>query len=212
MKKIPMTEAEKAAFVELRGQPTTLDKTQAEAHRAREKAEARNGAFTAKAIQKQRDAEAKLPNDLQRREAVCLGLERVVKKLRRENDPKTERVETFRAAAVESLHEYIGLTEQVPAPAADPIGEAAAAAAKELRKVMPRCFPSEGDAVTFAQTLPFAAERAAAVREADKRQALDADRMKIGRDFWALITRACLAAGMGSDDAAIRRLADMALT
>jgi hypothetical protein len=211
MKKIPMTEAEKKEFLEVRGQPTDLDKTQAEAHRAKLAAYARCNAATVAHIAKQRAAEAKLPNDQTRRENACLGLERFVKKLTRENDGRAARVEQFRAAAVEELHSYIGMTEKLAAPAADPIGEAAAAAAKELRKAMPRCFPSEGDALAFAAGLPFAAERAAAVRESDKRLALDADRMKIGREFWKLIERAAMAAGLGGDAGAIKRLTDMAL-
>lgn len=210
-KKIAPTEAEKKEFLELRGQPTELDRTQAEARRAKAAAYDRCSRDTLRCIAKQRAAEKKLPDDTARRENVCLGLERVVKKLRRESDPRAPRVEEFRAAAVEELHEYLALTEQLAAPAADPVGEAAAAAAKELRKALPKCFAGEADALQFALALPMIEARAAAVRESDKRQGMSADRLKIGREFWTLITRACLAAGLGGDDGAIRRLADMAL-
>jgi hypothetical protein len=210
-KRIPPTEAEKQEFLAIRGDATNLDRTLAEAHKAKLAAYARCNGETLRCVKKQRDAEAKLPNDQQRRENVCLGLERVVKKLRRESDPRADRVDQFRTAAVEELHSYITLTEQFAAPAADPVGDAARAAARELQKTLPKCFASDADAMQFALALPMIEARAAAVREADKRQAVDTERLRIGRDFWELIGRACRAAGLGNDDAAIKRLSDMAL-
>ena len=148
-----------------------------------ERVEYRNRVLAAKAVP--------MPQDHRRRAGVA-GLRKMAKKALRVQDTETAQAITEQTDAAEKLlAEIDALDQKLNAPRTDHIGEAHAAAAKELRKVLSKCFPTAEDALKFAQrTLPTCEAFAAAAVDADKFHKINRQRDGIITAFWKKIDMA----------------------
>ena len=162
--------------------------------------------FDAAEAKKRERARKALPNDSERRAAMVEGLRRFAKKAKRDGEEeRAEELTGYADAADKALAEYERHGKKLKAKRPDPLGDAAAAAAAELRKILPACFPSDKDALQFAQRLPLVDALAEAGRMADDYAKTARAQTLAKRRFWNEIEAGGKLAVGGMDDSANAR-------
>ena len=165
--------------------------------------------FDAAEAKKQERARKAMPDEAERRAAMIEGLRRFAKKATRRGETELAGAITKCADAAEAeLAEYERIGKKLRSKRPDPLGDAHRAAAAELQKVLPMCFPTEKDALQFARRLPMIDALAAAGRQADDYAKTARTRTFAGRRFWTIIEKgANLACNLGDSDSNVRSLA-----
>ena len=188
----------------------TMD--QSEIDRIKRETEASNKVrekFDAAEAKKRERARKAMQDEGERRAAMVEGLRRFAKRVKREGDEKlAEKLTSYADAADKALTEYERHGKKLKSKRPDPLGDAAAAAAAELRKILPACFPSDKDALQFAQRLPLVDALVEAGRMADDYAKTARARTKAGRRFWDEVEAGGkLAVGAADGDSNVRALA-----
>lgn len=192
--------------------PTARDDERDAAKRENERTEKNVAKLDAEHKRQIERARRAMPDEAERRRGCVDGMKRYAKRADREGDPDRARKLSKHADEAEAaLREYETHTKALQAKRPDPLGDAMKAAARELRKSLKACFPSEADALQFARTLPLIEAKAEAGRVADGYAKIARERGKTDRDFWAAVNAGGrLAIGMLDDDANARRLIEAA--
>lgn len=148
-------------------------------------------------IARRRAAEARIPDDMQRREFAIEGMRRMARRLEREGDgTRAKNLSQLADEAGSILRDYVAATIELQARRPDPLGDAVERAAAELRKRLPACYPTDEDATAAARLLPLAEARREAGRLADHYHGVAKNRAKIGAAFWHSVETATRAAGL----------------
>jgi hypothetical protein len=177
-------------------QPTSGDYDHEQAKRSNRAADALAAKFEKQAEAKAESARRKSPSDLQRREAALEGLRRHARRAKREGSPAAPQLEALATEAEAVLRSYESATKALSKPLPDPLVDAIKLAAKELRKVLPHCFPTADDADYFASHLPIGDARREAERLGGQLRKDSRARTLIGREFWTVIEKATRVAGL----------------
>ena len=193
-------------------EPTIGDQHRDNADREKRSAYEKHGRQTAAALKRRRDAEKKQPTDMEQREAAVEGIRRVQKKHTR--DGQTDRGSELGKLADEAasvLQDYALATAELQGERPDPIADAIEAATRELRKTLPKTFPTDLDAQTYARKqLPMLEARAAAEKLADHFGSVSRRRTELNKDFWRIIEKAAAISGLNGDQVAeLRKLGSM---
>ena len=149
------------------------------------------------------------PTEVERMAAIVEGLRRFSKKAKRNGDDEVAAaLDAHADEAQKGLAEYEKLSKKLTSKRPDPLGDAQKAAAVELSKILPTCFPSERDAFLFACRLPLVDATAEAGRKADDFAKTARARTKAGRRFWDAVEAGGKLAIAGPDtDSNTRQLA-----
>ena len=92
-------------------------------------------------------------------------------------------------------------------PALTPLDDAVSAAAAELRKALPKSFPTLEDAAEYAgKFLPLTSARIAQINENDRRVKAGKTTAKAATAFWTLAAKAARLAYVSANDTAIAEL------
>lgn len=127
----------------------------------------------------------------ERFEAMLRGTTRAVAKKRRAGDATgADTLQRVADEMADRLGELRTARAAEKAAVKTPQADAVEAAAKELRKALPGCFPSIDDARAFAKTLPLIEARAAQVREGDARALRVQDAARKASAFWKVAEKA----------------------
>ena len=143
-----------------------------------------------------------------RRSAALDGLERFAKRFEREaQKDAAKKIRALAEKAEAALTEYAKIEVALSVKRPDPLAVAHEAAAAELRKALPVCFPCEQDALIFARRLPLTAAVKAANDAVSAIVKKRREQKKPEIMFWDYIAQAGrLALGSGDDDGNIRAL------
>lgn len=193
--------------------PTMDQETIDRERRTQEALNKKAEAWEEKQRRKTERARRALPDEGERRRGCVEGLRRFAKKADREGDPtRAAKLSQHADEAERALKEYDEGTKTLQARRPDPLGDAVQAAAKELRKALKACFPTEADATTFVRAaLPLIEAKAEAARVADGYAKIARERRKADAAFWrAANAGGRVAVGTVDDDANIRRLIEAA--
>ena len=187
----------------------TMDQGDIDRVRKAQEAENKRGEKWLAEEEKRRESIAQAqPKDDERRRATIVGLRRHSRKASREGEKKKgEMLKLYADEAEQALDAYDEETKKLQAKRPDPIGDATQKATKELRKLLPACFPSDLDAERFAQKLPMVEAVAEAGRLADAFAKTSRTRGKYSDQFWQIVQKGGrLAFGSIDDDANVRQL------
>ena len=156
---------------------------------------------------------AALPDENQRRQACVAGLQRCSKKAEREDNPgKVEKLAQYALDAAAALEKYDEATKALGAKRPDPMGNAIDLAARELRDKLPRCFPTDQDAIQFARHLPMITATREAACLADEFAKIARQRTAADRSFWQAVQfGGRLALQSLDEDGNIRKLVELGL-
>ena len=148
------------------------------------------------------------PDESERRAAMVEGLRRFAKRATRNGDDVlAKQLNAHADEAAKALEIYERHGKKLKGKRPDPLGDAQKAAALELMKVLPTCFPTEKDGLLFAQKLPLVGALAEAGRQADEFAKTALARSKAESSFWAEVEKGGLLAVGGVDpDASVRQL------
>lgn len=143
-----------------------------------------------------------------RRCAALDGLERFAKRFdRAAQKDAAKKIRALAEKAEAALTEYAKIEVALSVKRPDPLAVAHEAAADELRKALPVCFPCEQDALIFARRLPLTAAVKAASDAIDAIVKKRREQKKPERAFWEYIAQAGrLAIGTADDDGNIKAL------
>ena len=171
------------------GQLPTMDQSEHDRlKRAEAIADAKYAKLVAELDKKRARKLAALPDENKRRHACVAGLQKCSAKAERDGDPvKAEKLAQYALDAAAALEKYDEATKALVAKRPDPIGDAVDLAARELREKLPRCFPTDEDAVRVARRLPMIAATRAAILAADEFAAIARKRTAADRSFWQAV-------------------------
>lgn len=129
-----------------------------------------------------------VPAEAQRRQFAVRGLRRMIAGAtssgRKKQAVQAEEKMPDVLAALQRI-EKLEADEKIPVP--NPVIPCIEAAARSLRKVLPDCFPSQSDAITFAAKLPFNEERTAFQNATKARAKLSRTRNEANKNYWKLV-------------------------
>lgn len=145
--------------------------------------------------------------DIRRSDALA-GLERFAKRFDRANQKAAaKKIRALAEKAEAALTEYAKIEVALSVKRPDPLAVAHEAAAAELRKALPVCFPCEQDALIFARRLPLTAAVKAASDAVSAIMKKRREQKKPECAFWDCIAQAGrLALGTPDDDGNIKAL------
>lgn len=147
--------------------------------------------------------------DIRRSDALA-GLERFAKRFdRAAQKAAAKKIRALAEKAEAALAEYAKIEVALSGKRPDPLAVAYEAAAAELRKALPVCFPCEQDALIFARRLPLTAAVKAANDAVSAIMKKRREQKKPERAFWDCIAQAGrLALGTADDDGNIRAMVE----
>ena len=142
------------------------------------------------------------------------GLSRFVRRFERAGQKSAaKKIASLHTKATALLAERDKAEAEAMATRPDPLAVAFDDAARELRKVLPTCFPSDADALAFARRLPMRDALKVANDLLNERRARLKEVKRIECRFWEAATDAGrLAFGDADDDANLRKLAAAGLS
>ncbi len=189
---------------------TTTQKQQDEVKASNKKIDERARKIEAElaAQKKARDAALKLHAPDCRFPTLLLGTTRLEAKFRRTGDTaKADGLKKLADEMAAALETYRAAKTAEAKPVPTPLADAVSAAAKELKKALPACFPSLADAEFFAgRNLSLTAARTAQTHADDAHGKLAKAVQKAASAFWDLTEKAARVAIGFSDDNAVRQL------
>lgn len=180
------------------GEPTTTDRQKREIKEAQLKNDKRVEAMEKDQREKERARVAALPTQGERFELMLRGATRLAARLRRQGATvKADKLQGVADQMADALETFRKAKKAEAAPVATPLADAVAVAAAELRKKLPGCFPTEGDAEEFAgRHLPLTDARAAQVHVTDARAKAGRAALAAAVAFWTFAeTAANIATG-----------------
>ena len=148
-----------------------------------------------------------------RRQAAIEGLERYARRFERSGEPKTaEKIRKLALDASIAMEKYDQIERELSKPKPNPVGEAQAVAVAELKKVLPKCFPTDGDARAFVCKLPLLDAFRAGEAQVTEIVSARREQKKIEKDFWKLVADGgCLALGTNVYDESIAAVVEAGL-
>ena len=154
------------------------------------------------------------PTHAERMRGCIDGMKKFSAKTKRDSGDtkKAAKLAALADAAAVALDAYTKHEKKLKAQRPDHLGDAHKAAAAELRKVLPVCFPTENDALQFARRLPLIAALDAANKQADAFGKVARQRDAAANDFWAAVRDGGrLAFGGLDDDQNARRFIELGI-
>ena len=145
-----------------------------------------------------------------RRSAALDGADRFARRFDKAGQKDAaKKIRALVEKAEAALTEYAKIEVALSVKRPDPLAVAHDAAAAELRKALPVCFPCEQDALIFARRLPLTAAVKAANDAVNAFVKKRREQKKPEKMFWDYIAQAGrLALGTADDDANIRALVE----